>query len=66
MVTEDGMNKEGYNDSKGKMTIMENFKQYTIKEAIFNWAEVPLATLKNAWCKLLKTPKTPMLRNDKF
>ena len=47
---------------------MENFTEYTIKDAIFNWAEawekVPLATLKNAWCKLMKTPKTPMLGKD--
>lgn len=41
-----------------------------LQHAIFYWAEawkqVPLATLKNTWCKLLKTTKTPALGHDEF
>ncbi|XP_050712598.1 tigger transposable element-derived protein 7-like [Eriocheir sinensis] len=69
VVPEDGMNEPDYVDRRGKKTL-ENFKSYSIKDAIFNWAEawkqVPLATLKNAWCKLLKTPKAQALGHDEF
>lgn len=61
------MDEEGYVDNRGKKTF-QNFKAYNIKDAIFNWAEawkkVPIVTLRNAWCKLLKTPKTPSQPND--
>ncbi|QQP39709.1 Uncharacterized protein FKW44_013518, partial [Caligus rogercresseyi] len=67
VVTEDGMDEEGYEDTRGKKTL-QSFKTYSIKDAIYNWAEawkkVPLSTLRNAWCKILKTPKTPPLPTD--
>ena len=37
VVTEDGMDEEGYDDTRGKKTL-QNFKAYTIKDAIYNWA----------------------------
>ena len=67
VVMEDGMDEEGYDDTRGKKTL-QNFKDYTIKDAIYNWAgawkKVPVATLRNAWCKVLKKPKTPAQRHD--
>ncbi|QQP42192.1 Uncharacterized protein FKW44_016785 [Caligus rogercresseyi] len=67
VVTEDGMDEEGYEDTRGKKTL-QRFKTYIIKDAIYNWADawkkVPLSNLRNAWCKILKTPKTPPLPTD--
>lgn len=67
VVTEDGMDEEGYEDTRGKKTL-ENLKAYNIKSAIYNfaeaWKKVPMTTLRNAWCKLLKTPKTPATAHD--
>ena len=62
------MNHAGYVDCRAKKK--EKFKAYTLKDAIFNWAEawkkVPLSTLRNGWCKLLKTPKAPAVGKDDF
>ncbi|XP_063875713.1 tigger transposable element-derived protein 7-like isoform X4 [Scylla paramamosain] len=67
VVIEDGMGEEGYDDNRGKKT-REHFKNYNIKDAIFNWAEawkkVPLNTLRNAWCTMLKAPKIQAGEND--
>lgn len=61
------MDKDDYVDKRGKKT-QKNFTSYTIKDAIFNWAEelkkIPVTTLMNGWCNLLKTPKTPPLKPD--
>lgn len=61
------MDEESYEDARGKKTL-ENFKAYTIQNAIYNWAEawkkVPVTTLRNAWCKILRTPKTPAMPHN--
>ncbi|XP_050712589.1 tigger transposable element-derived protein 7-like [Eriocheir sinensis] len=69
VVVEDGMDEPDYVDTRRRKTI-ENFNDYKIKDAIFNlaeaWQQVPLATLRHAWCKLLKTPKIPSLGRKEF
>ncbi|QQP58404.1 Uncharacterized protein FKW44_003711, partial [Caligus rogercresseyi] len=48
VVTEGGMDEEGYEDTRGKKTL-QRFNTYSIKDAIYNWTEawkkVPLSTL---------------------
>lgn len=60
VVMKDDMDKEGYNDSRGKKT-KGNLNYYTIKDAIFNrteaWEKAPLDSLKNAWCKAAENTK---------
>lgn len=69
VVVEDGMDEPDYVDTRRRKT-MENFNDYKIKDALFNlaeaWQQVPLATLRHAWCKLLKTPKVSSLGRKEF
>ena len=66
VVVEDRMDLPGYVDCRAKKT-KEKFKAYTVKDAIFNWSKAwKKTTLRNGWCKLLKTLNTPAVDKDDF
>ncbi|MPC63863.1 Tigger transposable element-derived protein 7 [Portunus trituberculatus] len=56
VVTED---EDAYEDNRAKKTC-RYFRNYNMRDALFNWAEawskVPLNTLRNAWCPVLRAP----------